>query len=400
MNTKAMIPLIAGLVVGGIALKLGADTVRRARGAQAVSTVPIWVAAVDIRRGDLITEASLSTIEFPAKMVPDWAFQSETPLQGRVAKSTTFMGEIIHQSALMPEGTLPGLPVPLGLRAVGVKIDEASGVDYHLEPGSYVDVIAYFNTRRGSEQKTIARTIIENVEVGAVGDRISAEVTEEEDAGGARTGIRKVRAVTLFVKPKDVPALALAENQGRIKLSMRGQSDLEQFKNANTATGAEVVYGEEPETEAEKETTSVGGFFTALFGAGEPEPKQEVETPEPEPVVEAKPAEPVWVHRMVIMNGDERVVLAWRSFDQPEPTVLEGDAGSLFGSTRGDSLFGPTGGGSPLLPPTQTTNPPLNTQPPHGAQPPMNVNPPWDAPSDDSEDEIEDDTHEPEEFLE
>jgi pilus assembly protein CpaB len=325
MNVKTVIPLVAGLAIGGIALKLGADTLKKARGAQQVDMVDVWTAAEDVFRGQMIEEHLLKSMKFPSKLVPEWAFTDKEEVIGRVAKSTTFTGEIFHSEALLPEGARPGLPVPKGVRAVAVKIDESSGVDYHLEPGSRVDVVASFQVREGAKQKTIARTILENVEVAAVGQRTHAIVTTSEEDEGRN--VRKVRAVTLFVPPDKVPTLHLAENRGRIKLSMRGDghSDVGALSKAAPVNEDELLG-----RKTEKKNplgAQASGFFANLF-SGSKDPKPE---PEPQPPVVQKPAQPTgpqYVHVMVVRNGEQVTRYGWME-GATEAVEIKEDASAM-----------------------------------------------------------------------
>jgi Flp pilus assembly protein CpaB len=224
MNAKALIPLIAGLGIGGLALKLGFDTIKRAQGGQArpVETVEVWAAAQDIPRAGEITEEMLQPVNYPAALVPPGAFQTKEDLIGRVPAMVAPAGLPVLETMLSPPGTRPGLHVPPGFRAVAIKIDAGSGVDYHLEPGAFVDVVGSFVIQRNGRRETIARTVIENAELAAVGPRLSPSSGPEED-GDARH--RSVRAVTLFVPPEDVKTLLLAEQKGNIKLGLRGELD-------------------------------------------------------------------------------------------------------------------------------------------------------------------------------
>ena len=66
MNTKALIPLVVGLGVAGIALKLGMDFVKRARGAPS-ETAQVWTANQDIPRGVLVQEHMIQAIKYPTE---------------------------------------------------------------------------------------------------------------------------------------------------------------------------------------------------------------------------------------------------------------------------------------------------------------------------------------------
>jgi Flp pilus assembly protein CpaB len=225
MNGKALIPLVAGLGIGGFALWMGFNTLKSARGAQQpVASVTVWAAQTDIPRGTEITEEMVHAVSFPAQLVPKGALKEKEQVIGRVPRLDAPAGLPILEDMLLAKGARAGIYVKPGFRAVAVKIDESSGVDYHLEPGSFVDVVGSFNVRTERGQETLARTLVENVEVAAVGPRLSV-VRDKAEAADEKTAARTVRAITLFVQPDDVPKLLLAEQKGRIKLSLRNDAD-------------------------------------------------------------------------------------------------------------------------------------------------------------------------------
>ena len=222
---------------------------------------------------------------------------------------------------------LGGVHVPPGYRAVAVRIDEGSGVDYHLEPGSHVDVVGYFKVRKRGQQETIARTLIENVEVAAVGARISAVAAEEEAQSG-----RPTRAVTLLVQPDQVPILHLAEQQGKIKLSLRGDEDFQSLASDRVIREEEVLTGQVGDEEEEQEgTPGLGGWFAGLFGQerSEPEPQQ-VQTPvmlaTAAPAIQpGPPPVPEWV--VYVWRGQKQEIVRFKSRDSRE-RVGEGSESS------------------------------------------------------------------------
>ena len=180
MNPKAFIPLIAGLAIGGFALKVGLDTLQKARGAPTETTL-VWTAKTDIPRGTAVTEEMIDSIKLPKNALPGNVFTEKDEIIGRVARVDTAKGVWLLKDSLLPEGQLARVQVPPGYRAIAVRIDESSGVDYHLEPGCRVDVMGYFTVREHGRQDTMARTILEDVELAAVGPRISAVMGEGEE---------------------------------------------------------------------------------------------------------------------------------------------------------------------------------------------------------------------------
>ena len=259
MNMKALIPLAAGLGIGGVALVLGINTLKSARAAQQpTAKVKIWAAREDIPRGAELKEEMLTEVAYAADALPKGAFKKKEDLIGRVPRLVAPEGLPILETMLSSPGTKSGISVKPGYRAVAVKIDAGSGVDFHLEPGSFVDVVGSFKVNRNGKSETIARTIVENVEVAAVGQRVSPTSGHEGDKKEKeKDRSQTVRAVTLFVQPEDVPKLLLTEQQGRIKLSMRcdpGAPGDESSSHTNRwASDAELTGGPTP-SQAEPET--------------------------------------------------------------------------------------------------------------------------------------------------
>lgn len=223
MNPRALIPLVAGLGIGGLALKLGISTLQDAKAGHGTSAkVRLWSAREDIPRGTEIAAEMLQELAFPADAIPPGAFKAEDKekLLGRIPRLVAPAGLPILESMLCSPGTRPGIFPKPGLRAIAVKIDASSGVDYHIEPGCFVDVLGSFPVKgSGTRGQMIAKTVVENVEVAAVGPRTSPSSGKDEPD---KNPDRNVRAVTLFVTPEQAKKILLAEQQGPFKLCMRG----------------------------------------------------------------------------------------------------------------------------------------------------------------------------------
>lgn len=366
MNGKALIPLVAGLGIGGFALWMGFKTLQSARGAQrpAEDTV-VWCASADIPRGKKISEELLVSAKFPARLMPKGAFQKKEDLLGRVPRVDAPAGLPLLEDMLLPPGSEGGIVnlVKPGYRAVAVKIDESSGVDFHLQPGCFVDVVGSFTLRRNNRQDTVARTILENVQVGAVGPRVS--VVEHEEESGKKAN-REVRAVTLFVRPDAVPKLLLAEQKGRIKLSLRseGDSTLPLGKRDTLTT----LDPEEPEIDPEAKEPAWAAMLRGLFGKpaeGDPNATAAPAVPAPPPPPPAPPGEPEWV------------VLVYRH-GAPEPVTFKNRHSSQRIKVDGPQQPAPPPNGAPA--PDKTNQAPNSSsaaetadasQPPQEAQTPQ-----------------------------
>jgi Flp pilus assembly protein CpaB len=326
MNTKAVIPLVAGLGIAGLAAKLGLDYVKKAQGSEA-KTVDLWSVLADVPRGVAIDDTMLVAMKFPAEIAPTTAIAEKSKLIGRVPHTGVPAGVPVLDTMLLAPGTKAGVFVPPGFRAVAVKIDESSGVDNHLQPGCRVDVVGYFTIKNANgKPETIARTIIENVEVAAVGQRIAAEAPAKTDPKDKKASTPKqekpARATTLLVKPDQVPTLLLAEQKGEIKLSMRGSDDA-------SIAGRDDKVKEGDVTGAPSESPPPKNDEFEVVRSGPPkkeESKPEVEV-QPEP---AEPLAPQYDYTMVIYLGNEKKVLGWLPGKPHEPVELNSNEGNIF----------------------------------------------------------------------
>lgn len=335
MNPKALIPLVVGVAIAGVAAKLGFDYIQKAKGAE-TKTISLWAPTADIPRGTAITEAMLHAIEFPVSAAPKGALAKLDRIVGRVPHTGCPAGLPLLDSMLLPPGAQAGINVPAGMRAVAVKIDESSGLDNHLEPGSHVDVVGYFTTRENNKMVTIAKTLLENVEVAAVGERLAPEAPPNPETAGANakktSKQTKARTVTLIVRPQQVPTLHLAEQKGKIKLSLRGGDD-STFNTASDGALREVDLlgldtdkgGEDQESWVDR----VAALFSGL-SAKQPEPPADA-PPAAEPDPDPEPAL-AWV--MVVYNGDQRQLLGWSDLKSHQPLELDADGPNLFNDRK------------------------------------------------------------------
>lgn len=340
MNVKAVVPLIAGLGIAGLAGKLGFDYLKKAQGA-APKTVKLWAVNQDVPRGTSIDEMNLRELAFPLELAPKDAVIEKKDIVGRVPHTGVPADVPILTSMLLPPGTRPGVHVPPGFRAIAVKIDDGSGVDNHLQPACHVDVVGYFQIKNNvtNKNETIARTIVENVEVAAVGPRLAPDAPERnadaKDKKSTKTEQAKpARAVTLLVKPEHVPIIHLAEQKGEIKLSMRGDDD-SQAVATKTVKDYDVTGVGAPEPEPDK--GSMGDLLTNLMGGKKDEPA-------PAPPVAHEPAEPPvpqYYPVITLYNGNERRIFGWLP-GNPDPVEIS--------ATEGANIFQESGKSKPNAP--------------------------------------------------
>jgi len=212
-----LILLLAIVVAAGA----GFGVFRFLRQAEAEARVPLTqvvVAAVDLTEGQVLTASDARTVELPTVSVPPSAYSQVDSVIGRVTRVPVFAGEALLPGRLAPVGTGAGLEVKIapGKRAMAVKIDEVAGLSGLIQPNSRVDVLVTLQDNADGGQQQRAKMFMSNMRVLSVGSAM------ERGPDG-----RPMNATTaaLEVTPAEAEQLAVAANQGKIQLVLRGYGD-------------------------------------------------------------------------------------------------------------------------------------------------------------------------------
>jgi pilus assembly protein CpaB len=183
---------------------------------QEKSTIVV-VAKIEVAPTSLLTEIQLKTEVWHQEKPPPGAFTNLEQVLGRVTATSIMPGELVTENKLAPKGTVPGITALLSpnQRAMTVKVDEASGVAGFLTPGDRVDVVVIVD--KGEYDKDpLAKLLFQNLKVLGTGQKL-------ENRPGDKPQI--VPTVTLEVTPEIGERLALAAQEGRISLVLRGRED-------------------------------------------------------------------------------------------------------------------------------------------------------------------------------
>jgi pilus assembly protein CpaB len=222
MNWKTIVPLVVALGLGGVAAKVGKDMMAKGREG-AVKTIKVAAAKEDLSPGAMIKETDVVLRELPAEAVSHNTFANAADLIGRVVTAQVNKGQPVLETMLAPKGALGGAQamVPEGMRAVSLEVNEFSGVAGLLTPGSHVDIV---QTIRGKDDASaMAKTIVENLTVIAVGRRMS---TAAPVAGSGAEGEGSIsRSVTLLATAEQAEAIDLASHTGNPRLVLRNGMD-------------------------------------------------------------------------------------------------------------------------------------------------------------------------------
>ncbi len=177
----------------------------------------VLVAKQDIPPATRLSADQVQLSPWSRTHLPKGAFTSLGDLEGRVIAYPLVEGELILEKKLAPKGTLPGLTalLPATKRAMTVKVDEASGVAGFVVPDNRVDVLVTID--KGEYNKNpLSRVLLQNLRVLGTGQRIESRPGDKPQV---------VPTVTLEVSSEEGERLALASQEGRISLVLRGQED-------------------------------------------------------------------------------------------------------------------------------------------------------------------------------
>ncbi len=255
IKTKAILPLAVGLGVGLVAVKMGVDVVKKAQASGGGDSAMVVVVKQDIQLGTALTAEMLKLAEVPKALIPAGSFREMEKAVGRVISRSLIPGMCVSEALLAPPGTPPGLTmkIPDGMRAVAVEVDEFSSVAGFITPEARVDVVALLKSSSRGCKDTISRTILQDVEVAAVG---------QEMTDASSTGANVTRSVTLIVTPKDAALLHLAATKGKIRLALRNTYDSKKGK-AGFASENALVSGEEMDANR-SQPSGMGNWFAQV----------------------------------------------------------------------------------------------------------------------------------------
>lgn len=219
MRILAILVAVFGLALAGGALFFASEYFKELNASmarQGPETVRVLVAKRALQYGKPIAAEDLQWVEWPKQAVPPGAFTRVEDLFGpkgnekRIVLRAIEPGEPILESKITKLGESPRMSMNLGAgkRAVSIQVDAVSGVAGFVAPGDRVDIIL---TRTLGDQ-LVSSVILQDVEVIAVDQTATSEVTSP----------RLGRTVTVEVDVKQAQKLALAQQVGRLSLTLRG----------------------------------------------------------------------------------------------------------------------------------------------------------------------------------
>lgn len=229
----ALIALASAVLFGILAVFIANKWLAKQTPSQAgrgvVASLPITkivVASDDISIGTPLSDKNVALAEWPSTNLPKGHFTDINDVKGRVAVSKLVAGEPLLAAELAARNSGVGLValIPVGMRAMSIRVDEVIGVSGFVLPNTYVDIISVVTDAK--KVKT-ATTVFKKILVLAIAQETLAE------EGKAKV----VRTVTLQLTPKQTEKMALTTSKGSIQLVLRSPLEgIEKVATKDTET--------------------------------------------------------------------------------------------------------------------------------------------------------------------
>jgi pilus assembly protein CpaB len=171
--------------------------------------------------GVMIRPADVKIAKIAAEAFPKGAYSKVEEVLDRPVISNILLEEPILEGRLATKGSGLGLAptIPVGMRAVSVRVNDVAGVAGFVLPGMKVDVLV--TGRPPGDDGDITATALQNILV------LSAGTTLQPDARGQAI---QAPTVTLLATPEEAEILTLANIDGHIQLVLRNSSDQDMGK--------------------------------------------------------------------------------------------------------------------------------------------------------------------------
>ena len=223
MNRRLLAVFVFALAVAGVAsiavYKLLISQVRSAPPAATAAANKLVLAARDLQVGALIHDNDLIEASWSGA-VPEQAMKTKQDVVGRGVTSPIYSGEPILEKRLSPKGAGAGLAstIPVGKRAVALRVNEVVGLAGFVLPGMRVDVLisGMPPIATGVQNVVVCRTVLQDIEVLSAGQKIEKNVEGKPESA---------QVVNLLVTPDQAEVLSLASDQTHVQLVLRNPID-------------------------------------------------------------------------------------------------------------------------------------------------------------------------------
>jgi len=209
------VSLLFALVISSVFYQMTARAGGKAKPEQ-TDMKDVVLAARPLSVGTTVKPADLKLGKVPAASFPKGAFSKAEEVIDRPVVSNVLIDEPVLEGRLAVRGSGLGLApiIPVGMRAVTVRVNDVTGISGFVLPGMRVDVLV--TGRPPNSDGTVTTTCLQNMLVLSAGTAIQPD---------ARGNAIQAATVTLLASPDQAETLTLANTEGRIQLILRNGSD-------------------------------------------------------------------------------------------------------------------------------------------------------------------------------
>ena len=222
------VSLLFALVISSVFYQMTARAGNAKKAEAPVELRDVVLAAKPLGVGMTVKPTDIKVGKLPAAAFPKGAFSKPEEVIDRPVISNILMDEAVLDGRLAARGSGLGLApiIPVGMRAVTVRVNDVSGLSGFVLPGMRVDVLVTGTPPAGSGTVTV--TPLQNMLV------LSAGTAIQPDAKGNAI---QAATVTLLATPEQAEMLTLANGEGRIQLVLRNGSDqnIEKIRGSRVA---------------------------------------------------------------------------------------------------------------------------------------------------------------------
>ena len=210
------VSLVFALVISSVFYQMTARAGSTKKAPEATDMRDVIVASKPLSVGTTVKPTDIKLAKVQAVDFPKGAFSKPEEVIDRPLISNILMDEPILEGRLAARGSGLGLApvIPVGMRAVTVRVNDVSGISGFVLPGMRVDILV--TGQPPASNGTVTVTPLQNMLV------LSAGTSMQPDAKGQAI---QAATVTLLATPEQAETLTLANNEGRIQLVLRNGSD-------------------------------------------------------------------------------------------------------------------------------------------------------------------------------
>ncbi len=201
--------------------------------------VNVVVSSQDIKAGTKITSDMLDIATISSRSQLQGAISDRAAVTGLTTRYPFQKGEQFTTAKLGQTEKDQGFVgvIPAGKRAISIPVTEITSVGGLILAGNHIDITAVLTKGTGTSAVSEASTLLQDVEVLSVA-QTAQKSTARLDANGNpitdgsistapdnTTAKPSAKSITVAVTPEQVATIALAEEQGKIYLSLRPPGD-------------------------------------------------------------------------------------------------------------------------------------------------------------------------------